>query len=134
MTPRVAGTLTVVSLMSSPDVILLRGLRLACICGALPEEQDRRQPYEFDIDVVADLEATTTDDLADTIDYGSILARIEEVTVNESFQLFERMAQRIAEAVLVDERVLEVAVEVRKLRPPVTQFLDSSGVRIVRQR
>lgn len=127
-------SLTLVSPMSSPDVFLLRGLRLACICGALPSEQDRRQPYEFDIDVVAELTATTTDELADTIDYGSILARIEEVTVNESFQLFERMAQRVAEAVLADERILEVTVEVRKLRPPVTQFLDSSGVRIVRRR
>jgi len=127
-------TVTMASPVSDPDVILLRGLRLACVCGALPEEQDRRQPYELDIDVVADLPATTTDELADTIDYGSILARIEAVTVNESFQLFERMAQRIAEAVLADERILRVTVEVRKLRPPVTQFLDSSGVRIVRQR
>ncbi|MCY3850400.1 MAG: dihydroneopterin aldolase [Acidimicrobiaceae bacterium] len=127
-------TATMASPVSDPDVILLRGLRLACVCGALPEEQDRRQPYELDIDVVADLPATTTDELADTIDYGSILARVEAVTVNESFQLFERMAQRIAEAVLADERILRVTVEVRKLRPPVTQFLDSSGVRIVRQR
>ena len=126
--------LTKVSLMSPPDVIQLRGLRLACICGALPEEQNRPQPYEFDIDVVAELAATTTDELADTIDYGSILARIEEVTQNESFQLFERLAQRVAEAVLTDGRITEVTVRVRKLRPPVTQFLDSSGVRIVRRR
>ena len=122
------------SLMTPPDVIQLRGLRLLCICGALPEEQGRRQPYEFDIDVVADLAATTTDQLDDTIDYGSILARVEGVTRNESFQLFERMAQRVAEAVLADERIIEVTVEVQKLRPPVTQFLDSSGVRIVRRR
>ena len=118
----------------APDVIQLRGLRLACICGALPDEQHRRQPYEFDIDVVADLAATATDVLDDTIDYGSIVARIEEVARNESFQLFERMAQRVAEAVLADERIAEVTVEVRKLRPPVAQFLDSSGIRIVRRR
>lgn len=120
--------------MSPPDVIQLRGLRLACVCGALPEEQDRRQPYEFDIDVVADITATMTDELDDTIDYGAILARVEGVTLNESFRLFERMAQRVADEVLADERITEVTVEVRKLRPPVTQFLDSSGVRIVRRR
>ncbi len=119
--------------MVPPDVILLRGLRLACVCGALPEEQDRRQPYEFDIDVVADLTAVSTDELDDTIDYGAVLERIEEVTRNESFQLFERMAQRVAEAVLADERITEVAVEVKKLRPPVPSFLDSSGIRIVRR-
>ena len=120
--------------MTPPDAVQLRGLRLLCICGALPEEQGRRQPYEFDVDVVADLAAATTDDLNDTIDYGAVLARVEEVTRNESFQLFERMAQRVAEVVLTDERITEVTVEVRKLRPPVTQFLDSAGVRIVRRR
>ena len=78
--------------MAPPDaVIQLRGIRALCICGALPEEQDRRQPYEFDVDIVADLPATATDVLADTIDYGAVLARIEAVTRDESFQLFERM-------------------------------------------
>ena len=120
--------------MTAPDAVLLRGLRLLCVCGALPFEQGLRQPYEFDIDVVADLSATETDDLQDATDYGAILARVEEVTRNESFQLFERMAQRVAEAVLTDERIAEVTVEVRKLRPPVTQFLDSAGIRIVRRR
>ena len=51
-----------------------------CICGALPEEQDQRQPYEFDIDVHADVTAATHDDVLDhTIDYGAVLDRIEAV-------------------------------------------------------
>jgi dihydroneopterin aldolase len=105
-----------------------------CICGALPEEQNRRQPYEFDIDLMANLPATETDDLNDTIDYGGVLNRIEAVTRDESFQLFERMAQRVAEAVLEDERIEEVTVEVRKLRPPVAQDVASSGMRLTRRR
>ena len=117
------------------EVIQLRGLRLACICGALPEEQDRRQPYEFDIDIVADVSvATTTDRLADTIDYGAVVERIDAVTRDESFQLFERMAQRVAEAVLIDDRIAEVTVEIRKLRPPVPHDLASSGIRLTRRR
>ncbi len=105
-----------------------------CICGALPEEQDRRQPYEFDVDLIAELPATTTDVLDDTIDYGAVLDRIEAVTRDESFQLFERMAQRVAEAVLTDERIEEVTVEVRKLRPPVQQDVASSGMRLTLRR
>lgn len=116
------------------DVIQLRGLRLACVCGAFPEEQGRRQPYEFDVDVVADLAATATDRLDDTIDYGRVLDRIEAVARNESFRLFERMAQRVAEAVLEDERIREVTLEIRKLRPPVPQDLASSGIRLRRSR
>ncbi|MEM8705664.1 MAG: dihydroneopterin aldolase [Actinomycetota bacterium] len=112
-------------------VVQLRGLRLMCICGALPEEQERRQPYEFDIDVHADVTAATHDDVLDhTIDYGAVLDRIEAVARDESFQLFERLSRRIAEAILEDERIDAVTVEVRKLRPPVTQDLASSGMRL----
>ena len=117
------------------EVIQLRGLRLACLCGALPEEQDRRQPYEFDLDIVADIaEATTSDELTHTVDYGEVLAAVERVTAEESFQLFERMAARVAEAVLTVDRVVEVGVEVRKLRPPVPQDLASAGIRVTRRR
>lgn len=120
--------------MATTPVIQLRGLRLACICGALPEEQDRRQPYEFDIDIVADVAAVATDDLDDTIDYGAVLAQIEAVTAGESFQLFERMARRVAEAILEDQRIDAVTVEVRKLRPPVPHDLASSGIRLTLER
>lgn len=117
------------------EVIVLRGLRQMCVCGALPEEQDRRQPYEFDVEIVADIErATVTDDLSHTINYGDVLARIEAVTVDESFQLFERLAARVAESILTDPRVEEVTLEVRKLRPPVHQDLASSGIRLTRRR
>jgi dihydroneopterin aldolase len=121
--------------VASGDIVIqLRDIRLACICGALPEEQDRRQPYAFDVDIVADVAALESDDLADTIDYGAVLARIEAVARDESFQLFERMAQRVAEVVLTDERIDEVTVEIRKLRPPVPQDVASSGIRLTRRR
>ena len=117
------------------STIQLRGLRLSCICGALPEEQNRRQPYEFDVDIAADVDAATHSDvLDDTIDYGAVLDRIESVTANESFQLFERMSRRIAEAILEDPRIDAVTIEARKLRPPITQDLGSSGIRLTVER
>lgn len=118
----------------SGDAIALRGLRLLCICGANPEEQERRQPYEFDIELTADIAAVSSDDLDDTIDYGSVLERVAAVTDNEAFRLFERMAERVAQAVLEDARILSVSVEVRKTRPPVPFELTSAGIRISRRR
>jgi dihydroneopterin aldolase len=44
------------------------------------------------------------------------------------------LAARIVEVALADERVDEVTVAVRKLRPPVPQQLATSGVRITRRR
>jgi FolB domain-containing protein len=117
------------------DAIQVRGLRALTICGALPEEQVRAQPVEVDLDVVVDLaDAGTTDSLDDTVDYAAIAADVERVLTTERFVLLERLAQRVADVVLVDERVREVTVAVRKLRPPVPQQLDTTGVRITRRR
>ena len=123
--------------MSDPssDRIELRGLRAAGICGALPEEQERAQPFEVDLDVEADLgPAGRSDDLADTLDYGAIAAAVERVITTERFTLLERLAARLAEVVMSDPRATAVTVTVRKLRPPVPQLLDTSGVRIRRTR
>lgn len=119
----------------SPDRIELRGLRAVGLCGALPEEKVRAQPFEIDLDVEADLSpAGTSDQLADTLDYGAIAAAVERVVTTEPFTLLERMATRIADEVLVDPRAIAVTVTLRKLRPPVPQHLETSGVRIRRER
>ncbi|MEJ5256287.1 MAG: dihydroneopterin aldolase [Acidimicrobiales bacterium] len=119
----------------STDRIEIRGLRALGICGVLPDEQVRPQPIEVDLDLDADLApAGASDDLGDTIDYAAIIEAVERVVTRERFQLLERLASRIAEVVLSDERVLAVEVAVRKLRPPVAHQVETTGVRIVRGR
>lgn len=121
--------------MASTDRIELRGLVVVGICGALPEERDRPQPLEVDLDLVADLSlAGTSDQLADTLDYGALAAEIERVILTSTPYLLERLAQQLADAMLADPRVLSVTVSVRKLRPPVPQAMATSGVCITRGR
>jgi len=120
---------------TTADVIELRGLRAVGYCGALPEEQLRAQPFEVDLEVEADLSLPgRTDQLHDTLDYGAIASNVEQVVTTERFALLERLAARIAEVILADPRALAVTVRVRKLRPPVPQHLETSGVRIRRAR
>ena len=116
------------------DVIELRGLRVTGICGALPEERERAQPLEVDLDVEADLApAGWSDDLSDTIDYGALCDVVVAVVQGGEPQLLEHLAAKIAGEVLgVDGRILAVTVSVRKLRPPVPHALATSGVRIRR--
>jgi dihydroneopterin aldolase len=117
------------------DQIELRGLRVAGVHGALPEERTRAQPFEVDLDIVADLAgAGQSDTLADTVDYGAVTAAVAKVVSGERFQLLERLAERIAEVVLEDPRAVSVTVAVRKLRPPVPVDLATAGVRITRDR
>ena len=115
------------------DRIELRGLRVLAFCGVLAEEQARRQPFAIDVDVYTDLAgAGATDDLSNTVDYGSLCATLDQLEIDERFDLLERFATRIAELVLREPPVSAVTVAVHKLRPPVPQQLDSSGVRIHR--
>ncbi|MDE0604859.1 MAG: dihydroneopterin aldolase [bacterium] len=118
------------------DRLLLQGLRVMALCGALPEERDRAQPFELDIEIGADLAPSgSSDDLGDTVDYGAVCAAVAAAAEGEQFTLMEAMAQRVASVCLgADIRVEWVIVEVRKLRPPVPQHLSTSGVRITRHR
>lgn len=115
------------------DRIELRGLRALGVHGVLAEEQTRAQPFEVDLDVETDLRAAArTDAMGDTVDYGSLASAVAMVVTSERHALLERLAERIAETALADERVTSVTVTLRKLRPPVPVDLASAGVRVVR--
>lgn len=101
--------------------------------GVLPEERDRPQPFEVDLELSVDLApAGESDELGDTVDYSVICDAVSRVISSESYELIERLAERIAEICRTDARVLGVVVEVRKLRPPVQAVLGHVGVRIER--
>lgn len=117
------------------DRIELRGLELLVYCGVLDEEQERRQPFSFDIDIYLDLAAAgATDDLDATVDYGATIQQISDALGSERYLLLERMAGRVAEIVLDDPRAGAVTVTARKVRPPVPSIVSSTGVRIHRSR
>ena len=118
------------------DRIELRGLRFSALVGVLPRERQAPQPIEIDLDVVCDLAAAgASDELADTGVFGALCDAVEAVIAAGHVQLLEALGQRIASAVLAaDGRIDEVDVSVRKLEPPVSQELRTSGVRLVRGR
>lgn len=116
------------------DSVELRGLRLVMFCGVLPEEQQRRQPFEIDCDIATDTSAAgRTDDLVDTIDYGHICDLLATLA-DERFALMEAVAERAAAMILDASPASAVTVVVRKLRPPVPHDLATAAVRITRAR
>jgi dihydroneopterin aldolase len=120
---------------AAADRIALRGLRVVGAHGVLPEEHDRAQPFEVDLEIAADLSAAgRSDDLADTIDYGAVTAVVVAVVGGAHSDLLEHLAQRIADATfeVAGPPAREVAVTVRKLRPPVPSDLAVSEVSIRR--
>ena len=120
---------------SNSDCIQLRGLRVVCVVGVLPEERERAQPLELDIYICANLSAAgDSDDLQDTVDYGSVARTIEEICLGAKVQLLERLAQLVAERLLELDGVSTVEVTVKKIRPPVPSDLNFSAVRVTRHR
>ncbi len=104
-------------------------------CGVLDEEHQRPQPFELDVDLVCDLTAAgRSDQLTDTVDYGGMCADLAAVAAGQHHELMEHLAHRLATAALSDDRVVEVELVVRKLRPPVPYDLATAGVRVVRSR
>jgi dihydroneopterin aldolase len=118
------------------DRIEVRGLELLVYCGVLPEEQARKQPFLFDLDLYMDLSvAGASDNLDDTANYGAIIDLLHATLNDERFALLERMAARVAELVFQHAAgVVELTVTARKLRPPVASHVDTTGVRIHRTR
>lgn len=117
------------------DRVEVRGLELLVFCGVLPEEQARRQPFLFDLDLYLDLtKASESDDLDDTANYGHIIDVLAGKLAEDRFQLLERMAARVAELIFESAEVDEVTVTARKLRPPVAAHVDTTGVRVHRVR
>lgn len=115
------------------DAIQIRGLRVMGVHGVLPEEQKRPQPFEVDLDLAVDLrKAGVSDDLEDTVDYGVLAEAVAACVATESYRLLERLADRVAEIALGDQRVTSVTVTVKKLEPPVDVELDHVSVRLVR--
>ncbi len=117
------------------DHLLIRGLRVVGTHGALPEERERPQPFEVDLDILVDMSpAGRSDDLSDTVDYGAVVGDVVAVVTGQRFLLLEALAEAVAGTVLAWGAVEGVTVTVRKLRPPVPADLAWAGVSITRLR
>ena len=115
------------------DYIELRGLRATGKHGLAPGEKDQPQPFEIDVNLYLDLSiAAASDNIDDTVDYGPLCKQIVALVGDESFDLIEILAEKIATVAKTDERVEKVTVSLRKLRPPVPTQLDTAGVTITR--
>lgn len=118
------------------DRIELRAMRFSGRHGVLPFEAERPQPFEVDVVLELNLAAAgTADDLARTVDYGSIFSAAREVVEGRHVALLETLAERIAAAVLAGSAPAgAVTVRVRKLEAPLPGELAWAGVEVRRSR
>ncbi|HKP43871.1 dihydroneopterin aldolase [Mycobacterium sp.] len=115
------------------DRIELRGLTVRGNHGVFEHERRDGQEFVVDITVWIDLaQAAASDDLADTLDYGTLAQRAADIVAGPPRKLIEAVAGDIAEGVMTDERVHAVEVVVHKPAAPIP--LEFSDVAVVARR
>ena len=117
------------------DKIILKGIRFHGYHGVAEAERQLGQKYEIDLELMTDLSAAgKTDELTHTINYAQVVQLVIEIGTQQSFQLFEALAETIAAAILARFQIEEVRVAVKKLSPPIEPTLTYAGVEIYRKR
>ena len=116
------------------DKLILKGIRFHGHHGVPEEERHVGGHYEIDATLGCDLvNAGTTDTLTDTIDYAQVVTRIVEIGTQQSFQLIEALAEKIATRILTEFPVEDVHLVVKKLHPPIEQPIHYFAVEIFRR-
>ncbi|RKY17762.1 MAG: dihydroneopterin aldolase [Planctomycetota bacterium] len=118
------------------DRITLSSMRYEGMLGATEEERAFPQMVEVDLVIEADLGAASTSDaLADTVDYTPLVELTERTVERGSFNLLEGLAGALAKGVLdVSPRITAISVRVRKLAVPMDVSMDHAEVEIRRER
>ncbi len=100
-------------------------------------EHERRDGQTFVIDLALGIDsrsAAASDDLRDTVDYGSLVDQVKAAVEKDPVDLIETLAQRIADVCLLDARVEWVRVTVHKPDAPIDANFSDVALTITRKR
>ena len=100
-------------------------------------EFEKRQGQVFLIDLVLGMDtrpAAQSDDLQDTVDYGTLVEEVRSAVANDPVDLIETLAQRIAGVCLSRAQVETVEVTVHKPHAPIQVAFDDVALTITRGR
>lgn len=115
------------------DQLALAGIECFAHHGVF--EFERREGQVFVIDLVLGLDtapAAASDDLHETVDYGSLVAAVKAAVERDPVDLIETLAQRIADVCLLDSRVEWVRVTVHKPNAPIDATYSDVALTITR--
>ena len=100
-------------------------------------EFERREGQVFVVDLVLGLDtspAAASDDLRDTVDYGSLVTQVKTAVERDPVDLIESLVQRIADVCLLDDRVEWARVTVHKPDAPIDATFSDVALTITRKR
>ena len=100
-------------------------------------EFEKREGQTFVVDLVLGLDtrpAAASDDLQQTVDYGSLVTSVKAAVEHDPVDLIETLVQRIADVCLSDARVQWTRVTVHKPDAPIDATFADVTLTITRER
>ena len=98
---------------------------------------ERREGQVFVVDLVLGIDtrpAAASDDLVDTVNYGTLVADVKAAVERDPVDLIETVAQRITDACLLDSRVEWARVTLHKPDAPIDATYSDVALTITRTR
>ncbi|MGI8521695.1 MAG: dihydroneopterin aldolase [Nocardioides sp.] len=115
------------------DELAITGIECFAHHGVFDHE--RRDGQRFVIDLVLGLDtraAAASDDVHDTVDYGSLVAKVKAAVESDPVDLIETLAERISTVCLTDDRVEWARVAVHKPDAPIRAAFADATLTITR--
>jgi dihydroneopterin aldolase len=101
--------------------------------GATKAEQDAGQRLVFDISLdLEDCDATVTDRLEDTVDYGAVCDAVTYVATERSYRTLERLCTAIADMLVERFGATGVVARATKPEPPLPVAVEEVSVEVSR--
>lgn len=117
------------------DRLAVRGIEAFGHHGVFPAE--RRDGQVFVVDLVLGVDtrpAARSDDLQDTVDYGSLVAKVRTAIESDPVDLIEKLAERLAGVCLADDRVGWAEITLHKPHAPIEATFSDVSLTITRSR
>jgi 7,8-dihydroneopterin aldolase/epimerase/oxygenase len=121
---------------SEPEVTIeISGLSLYTHVGVSAAEREVGQRLLLDIRLdVGECDATITDRIEDTVDYGQVCERANLVAQQRTYKTLERLCTAIADSLLDEYPAHAVWVKAAKPEPPLPLMVTEVSVEVWRER
>lgn len=118
--------------MPSIITIELQGMRLYGKHGLYLEESKLGNEFEVDLKISFKAPKKNITEVRDTIDYVQVF-KIVEAQFKQEEHLLETCAFKIAERLYTElNKIIKIQIRLKKLAPPITNFIGSVGVTYTR--
>jgi dihydroneopterin aldolase len=114
------------------DKVYISGLELYTLIGVYDFERHTKQRVIVDIELEAQLQkAGQSDNVVDTLDYGKIAQRMQEIANDASYHLLEALAEHMAKVILNEFETSKVCLTLNK--PDILDNVTAVGIQIIRE-